>query len=75
VQLLVAELVLAVGDVVGVFASSPSCVSIACRSAENACMKLDTLLAATVPVLAMLSLVGLALGMLPALELAEACAT
>jgi hypothetical protein len=38
-------------------------------------MKLDTLLAATVPVLAMLSLVGLALGMLPALELAEACAT
>ena len=38
-------------------------------------MKLDTLLAAIVPVLVMLSLVGLAAAVLPALVLAEACAT
>ena len=77
----VAVLVLAAGDVAevadvaDVFASSPSCVSIACRSAEKDCMKLETLLAATVPVLVMLSLVGLAADVVPAFELAEACAT
>jgi hypothetical protein len=64
-----------VADVADVFASSPSCVSIACRSAEKDCMKLDTLLAATVPVLVMLLLVGLAAEMVPTFELAEACAT
>ena len=34
-----------VADVADGFASSPSCVSMACRSAEKDCMKLDTLLA------------------------------
>ena len=74
----VAVLVLAAGDVAEVddgFASSPSCVSIACRSAEKDCMKLDTLLAATVPVLVMLLLVGLAADVVPTFGLAEACAT
>lgn len=53
---LVAAVVVVDDDVVAVAASAASCPSIACRSAENTAMKSDTLLAATEPVLVMLSL-------------------